>query len=113
MDELTLRMNFVGLEKVPDPCSELILFKDRIEKVLINPARYSEPELIELLRYIEQFNSLLKQKINFDPHVYSDNPLLQNIVRKCNEFYIATFEGSIRYRLLQSLNFYNHILIFA
>jgi len=111
MDDLIQKFQNSNLEEFTDPLTELLSIKDEIEIALISVR--SNEELLSLSQKVERFNVFIKTRINFDPDIYNDNLILYYICLRCNEYFNLSFHGSVRNRLLKSMNMYTCLLFCA
>jgi len=106
MDDLILSFSSTY---VNDPLTNLIKNKELVEEILISTK--SDQDLHILYQQIESYNTFIKQNVSFDFGLYNENYILQNIIDKCDHYYNLSSHGTIRHRLVNTLNLYNHILI--
>lgn len=106
MDELIFRLNSTFL----DPQTELLDVRKLIEESLSSTKM--DYELQYVYQRVENLNYFIKEKVNFSYEIYSDSILFQNIIVECDKYLKESFEGTLRNRLVKSLNLYTCMICY-
>ena len=110
MEDLILQLEHLKVEReLMTPLENLRKAKHISSRALIETKPDYKLDKIYLL--LEDFNIHTKENVSFDPDIYSDNYILQIIVRHCSDNYEKTFHGSYRERILNCLLFYENMIM--
>lgn len=107
MDDLILTFSANKLDD--DNHTQLIRIKREVEEALISTK--TDIELTFLYEKVYTFNLFIQSQVSFNKNLYTDSEIMYKIASKCEEYYSASLNGTIRERLLNILNFYNYILM--
>lgn len=113
MDDLILQFQTFGITNqtfiTKQPYHQLLHAKNLATKALVSTI--PSHELKDLYSEMERFNIYTKEHVSFNTETYSDNPVLQKIIKQCDEYYHLTFQGDFRTRILNCLLLYDNMLM--
>ncbi len=115
MEDLILQFGTFGVSKPEfinkEPHQQLLQAKELASKVLIE--RLSNKEVKLIYYELETFNLFVKERVSFNIEDYSDNHVLQKIIKQCDDYYNLAFMPSVNFRerILNCLLLYDNMLM--